>query len=79
MDEIDVTTERMEAELARRLAEERAKAPVSIEGPGWCLSCEAPLDPDPLTDITPRWCGAGCRDAWQRQQDAIRRNYGAGG
>lgn len=52
---------------------EAALAVRKPEGPppaGECLSCGAPLKDGR------RWCDADCRDDWQRERDAIKRNGG---
>lgn len=57
-DEVDLTAERMERELAMLIGRRvQHTAPAAC---GACLWCEAPLDP-PL-----RWCDADCRDDWER-------------
>lgn len=72
MDDVDITQERVEAELERNVkaAAEKAGA-VQIDGPGWCLECEMPIQFSALLDFTPRWCCPECRDAWSRRQWAL--------
>lgn len=43
--------------------EEARRGPAGPLAVGYCLFCATPLD-DGL-----RWCSAGCRDAWQHEQD----------
>ena len=58
MDEVDITAERLEREMARLLRLRRASGP---QPTGACLWCGAPLAP-PL-----RWCDADCRDDWEKR------------
>lgn len=51
------------AELFRRAAESQRK-PEAPAATGFCFNCEARLRPGA------RWCDAGCRDDWQREQRA---------
>lgn len=51
------------AEIFRRsaLSQKRPEGPAAT---GYCLNCEAHLAPGQ------RWCDAGCRDDWEKQQRA---------
>lgn len=77
MDDVDLTTQRQEMELERQigLAINKADA-IDLNGPGVCLACEEEISFSALADVTPRWCDADCRDAWERMRQAMRRNYG---
>ncbi len=66
-DQNDLATEYEALRLAAALAHREPEGPPTA---GACLNCGAPLK-DGL-----RWCDAHCRDDWQREQDAIRRNGG---
>ena len=60
MDDADITAERDVAEAPLRLA-----ASQKTEGPqpnGRCHYC------DEIVDDHSRWCNAGCRDMWQKEQ-----------
>ncbi|MEW6772300.1 MAG: hypothetical protein AB1330_13130 [Bacillota bacterium] len=66
-DKNDQATEQEALRLAAALAHREPEGPPPA---GECLSCGAPLKDGR------RWCDADCRDDWQREQDAIRRNGG---
>lgn len=74
MDDVDITTDRLEQELARRLAEEANKAHEIPDGPGHCLACDDPVEYSALDGKTPRWCCAACRDRWEQLMRAQRQN-----
>lgn len=58
-DEVDITAERLEREMALML---RRRAEAGPEPTGHCLWCGARLR-RPL-----RWCDAECRDDWERDR-----------
>lgn len=60
----DDATRREEQERERALAEASQKAKDGPAFTGRCLYCTDPV-PAPR-----RWCGAECRDDWEREQRA---------
>ncbi|GAB4303825.1 MAG: hypothetical protein Fur0034_20160 [Desulfuromonadia bacterium] len=64
MDEIDVTTERLEREMAHLLRLRRASGPAPT---GSCLWCG-----EPVADHL-RWCSVDCRDDWEHTHARSRR------
>lgn len=61
MDEADIANDRAEQELSRALSIRKPTGPVAT---GQCLWCGDGVAP------TVRWCGADCRDFWQRAHAA---------
>lgn len=66
-DMIDQAAEYEVRDRERALARREAGGPPAC---GECHYCGAPLKDGR------RWCDSHCRDDWQREQDAIRRNGG---
>lgn len=56
-DEIDRAQSEVERSLAEAMRKRRPAGPVAN---GRCLYC------DEILDDHQRWCGAACRDAWQK-------------
>lgn len=56
-DEIDITAERLERELAALVERQARRGPSPT---GRCLWCGEPADDGR------RWCDADCRDDWER-------------
>lgn len=59
----DVTREAAE----RQINEIRKRASVEINGPGWCLICNADVYPVTVghQTVVPRWCSPECRREWE--------------
>jgi hypothetical protein len=62
MDDVD-KLQRHEEILHRAHLEQSRRDTGDAIATGECLFCEAPLP------AGMRWCGAECRDDWQREQD----------
>lgn len=65
-DEIDMASDR--DQIARDCAIAAARKAVAITATGNCFYCGEPV----ITGL--RFCNADCRDGWQIEQDAKRRN-----
>lgn len=68
-DEIDRAQHEEERQLSLALAKRSAPGPAPT---GRCLYC------DELLGDVERWCGAGCRDDWQKERSALLRNAPVG-
>lgn len=67
-DDVDRANDLIQREIdARRAAVHVAAARVPVTT-GRCFYCDEPVGMDK------RFCSASCRDEWQREQDARRRN-----
>lgn len=66
----DIVDQAEQVEARERAAAVAHREPEGPPACGECHYCGAPLKDGR------RWCDAGCRDDWQREQDAIKRNGG---
>ena len=66
-DEFDMASDVEMAERERAI--EKARKSEKIESTGHCLYCNAELP------NSQRWCDAWCREDWQLEQDARKRNW----
>ena len=66
MDDIDITSERMEAEMPRMI--EASRRPVGPKPIGICNFCFHPVGPGLV------FCDKDCADDYDREQKAKRRN-----
>lgn len=66
-DEFDMASDVEMAERERAI--EKARNGKKLEATGHCLYCNAELP------NTHRWCDAWCREDWQLEQDARKRNW----
>lgn len=72
MDQIDLATENEQILLNAALAQQsvpHGPSRIFTNGKATCLYCA-----DVIAAKSPnqRWCDAGCRDAWQQEQNAMR-------
>lgn len=60
MDEVDITNDRAEADLQRRI--DAARRVNMVQSTGLCLYCGTSLEPGA------RWCDVDCRDDWEKER-----------
>lgn len=69
MDYIDEAAATEELLRQAELAAQQARREAGPRATGACLFCDATL-----TEAGQRWCDSYCRDDWEREQRALKRN-----